>query len=291
MTKILVENLKYRYPQTDSLALDDISFSVEEGEFIGLIGQNNAGKSTLCQALAGLVPHFYKGAYGGRVVVDGMEVRHTSISELCSKVGLVFQNPFTQVSGSKRTVYEEISFGLENMGLDRAEMIRRVDSASKLMRLTSVHNKNPFELSGGQMQRMAIASVLAMRPNIIVLDEPTSQLDPQGSREVFQAISDLSRQGMSIVMTEHKIEKIAEYCHKVIVLKEGRLLDFDTPRKIFSRHDFETLGIPQPVYTRVCKALNAKPPLSPCYPVTLEEAYTGLKLSVHKPGVCQDLEN
>ena len=152
---------------------------------IGIIGRNGAGKSTLCQALVGLVPHFYRGAYGGKVTVAGLEVMKNSVSRLSAKVGIVFQNPFTQVTGSKWTVYEEVAFGLENMGVPRKEIIERVDFALHLLGLEDVKDRNPFDLSGGQAQRMAIAGVIALKPEIIVLDEPTSQLDPQGTEEVF----------------------------------------------------------------------------------------------------------
>ena len=225
MANVVVENLKYKYPATKPLALDGISFSVKEGEFIGIIGKNGSGKSTLCQALAGLVPHFYKGAYGGKVVVDGIEVSESEISEISQKVGIVFQNPFTQVTGSKLTVYEEIAFGLENMGISREEMKERIDHSLKLLDIYKFKDRNPFDLSGGQMQRMAISSIIAMRPEIIVLDEPTSQLDPQGSDEVFKAIQNLSKEGMTVILVEHKMEKIAKYSDRIILLNDGEIVD------------------------------------------------------------------
>lgn len=277
MKKIVVENLKYRYPLTENLALRGLSFEVEEGEFIGVVGQNLAGKSTLCQALVGLVPHFYRGAYGGSVVVDGVEVKKSTISELALKVGIVFQNPFTQITGSRLTVYEEIAFGLENMGIERREMIRRVEYAMELLGIYRHKDKNPFDLSGGQMQRMAIASIIAMKPQVIVLDEPTSQLDPQGSEEVFKAIQSLSKEGMTIIMVEHKIEKIAQYSDRIILMHEGEIIDFDTPGMVFSREDLESFGVAPPSFTRICKALQLKDEMTGRYPVTLEEAYSSLR--------------
>jgi len=274
--KIMVENLKYRYPMTDTLALDGISFEAEEGMKVGVIGRNSSGKSTLCQALDGLVPHFYKGAYGGRVIVGGMEVKTSSVSDLSLKVGLVFQNPFTQVTGSKLTVYEEVAFGLENMGLPRDEMISRAGFALKLLGIYRFRDQHPFDLSGGQMQRMAIAGVIAMRPEIIVLDEPTSQLDPQGSQEVFEAIDNLSGQGFTIVLAEHKIEKIARFCDRILVLKDGKQAAYDTPANIFSRGDLSELGVNAPVYTNICRALDKRAP-DGTYPVTLEGAAARLK--------------
>ncbi|HHV32398.1 MAG TPA: ABC transporter ATP-binding protein [Clostridiales bacterium] len=278
MAKIVVEHLKYRYPLTDELALKDISFTIEPGEFIGIIGENNAGKSTLCQALVGIIPNFYKGAYGGKVFIDDLEVAKHSISEVCRKVGIVFQNPFNQVTGSKLTVYEEIAFGLENMGLSRTEMMERIDYSLKLLDIYQYKDRNPFDLSGGQMQRMAIASIIAMRPEVIILDEPTSQLDPQGSEEVFRAVQSLSQEGISILMVEHKMEKIAAYSDRVMLLKDGKMVAFDTPQKVFSLENLEQYGVNAPAFTRICKKLGIKNQKNGCYPVTLEEAEGAINL-------------
>lgn len=273
MKKIIVENLKYKYPLTNELALKGISFEVDKGEFIGVVGKNLSGKSTLCQSLVGLVPHFYKGAYGGKVVVDGLEVSESEISEISQKVGIVFQNPFTQVTGSKLTVYEEIAFGLENIGISREEMKERIDHSLKLLDIYKFKDRNPFDLSGGQMQRMAISSIVAMRPEIIVLDEPTSQLDPQGSDEVFKAIQNLSKEGMTVIMVEHKMEKIAKYSDRIMLLNEGEIVDFDVPQKIFSREDLEDYGVTAPAFTKICKNLEIKNKVTGLYPITLDEAY------------------
>ncbi|WP_042357080.1 energy-coupling factor ABC transporter ATP-binding protein [Bacillus rubiinfantis] len=272
MKKIIVNGLKYQYPQADVRALNDISFEVEQGEFIGIIGKNSSGKSTLCQSLVGLVPHFYKGAYGGEILVDGLEVKNHPISEIALKVGIVFQNPFTQISGSKLTVYDEIAFGLENIGLPPAEMHERITEVLKELDIEDIKDHSPFTLSGGQMQRLAIASIMAMKPEILVLDEPTSQLDPAGSEEVFKTIAELSRQGVTVMMAEHNMEKIAQFSNRVMLLHEGRLIDYDTPEKIFSRVDLADFGVEPPVYTTVCKALNIKKNGSDVYPVTLAEA-------------------
>jgi energy-coupling factor transport system ATP-binding protein len=277
MKKIVVEGLKYKYPLSKALALNDVSFVVEKGEFIGIIGKNSAGKSTLCQAIVGLVPHFFKGAYGGKVIVDGLEVKNHKIADIALKVGMVFQNPFTQVTGSKMSVFEEIAFGLENIGIPRSEMVERINGVLTLLKIEHVKEHNPFDLSGGQMQRMAIASIIAMKPEVIILDEPTSQLDPVGSEEVFRSIQSLSEQGITIIMAEHKIEKVAQYCDRVILLYNGKIIDFDTPEKIFSREDLEEYGVAAPVYTKVCKVLGIKKDGSDFFPVTVEDAKIALR--------------
>lgn len=271
MSIIQVEGLKYRYPDTDRLVLDDVSFAVDKGSFIGLIGRNTAGKSTLCFALSGLVPHFFKGAYGGQVIIDGMEVKQHDISDMVAKVGHVFENPFSQITGSKYTVFDEISFGLENMGVERTVMIDRIEESMEMLDITKIKDKNPFYLSGGQMQRVAIAGVLAMKPKVLILDEPTSQLDPQGSEEVFKVVENLTNQGITIIMAEHKMEKIAEYANKVLLLDNGKLIDFDTPRNVFSRDDLTDYGVVAPVVTRVAKRLGMKNKVTGQYPITISE--------------------
>lgn len=270
MAQIMIEQLKYKYPASKNLALDGISLQIEQGEFIGIIGQNASGKSTLCQAIVGLVPNFYKGAYGGKVMIDGIEVKTVEVDEICDKVGIVFQDPFNQVTGSKLTVYEEIAFGLENMGIPKEEMIWRIDEAMELLDISKYKDRNPFDLSGGQMQRMAIAGIIAMKPEVIILDEPTSQLDPQGSEEVFAAVSKLSKKGITIIMVEHKIEKIAAYSDRIALLHKGKLIDIDTAENIFSREDLLDYGVTPPIFTQIARGLGLKKE-NGCYPVTLEE--------------------
>jgi energy-coupling factor transport system ATP-binding protein len=275
MVKLVVENVKYRYPLSTNLALNNVSFEVKNGEFIVIIGPNHAGKSTLCQALVGLVPQFYRGAYGGRVIVDDMEASKVPLSKLASKIGIVFQNPFSQISGVKLTVYEEVAFGLENNGFSRSEMIGRIDWALKLLNIDHYKDRNPLSLSGGQMQRLAIAGIIALKPKIIVLDEPTSQLDPKGSEEVFKAVRNLCAQGLTVIIAEHKMEKICMHADKILFLHQGQLVTFDTPYKVFSEFDLEDYGINAPVFTNVCKKLGVKLK-NGFYPIKLEEAYRAI---------------
>ena len=271
MSVITVENLRYRYPHTKELALDGLDFSVEKGEFIGIIGENGAGKSTLSQAIMGLVPQFYKGAYGGMVTVDGIEAGKTPVAQLCGHVGLVFQNPFNQLSGAKDNVYEEVAFGMQNLGVPAEEMKKRVEEALKLLDIWQYRDRNPFDLSGGQMQRVAIASVLVMRPDVMILDEPTSQLDPEGSDEVFRAVETLTGSGITILMIEQKIEKLAAYCDRILLLHKGKQIAFDTPQKVFSMPDLNDYGIQAPAFTRICKAEQVTL-VDGTYPVTVKEA-------------------
>lgn len=223
MAAISIKNLSFSYAQAKEPTLRDVSFEVQPGQVTAILGANGAGKSTLGYALAGYIPHFYRGAMQGSVIVDGLDTAKSSLSELVTRVGMVFQNPFNQISGAKLTVEEEIAFGLENLGIAREEMRERVARALALFDLTGAAKQSPYALSGGQQQRLALASIFAMEPPILVLDEPTSQLDPAGTREVMESVAVLASRGMTIVLIEHKLEWVAMLAARVIVLAQGTL--------------------------------------------------------------------
>lgn len=271
MAFIEIENLKYRYPKAERLALDGISLSIEKGSFVGIIGRNGAGKSTLASAIIGLVPQFYKGAYGGKVSVAGMDAATVPVGELSRKVGLIFQNPFNQLSGAKDNVYEETCFGMQNFGIEPDEMRRRADETLKMLGIYDFRDRNPFDLSGGQMQRVAIASILILHPEVIILDEPTSQLDPAGSDEVFKAVERLTEEGITVIMIEQKIDKIAEYSDRMILLDDGKLIADGTPDEVLSREDLDAYGIIPPASVRISKALGYKDGQG-FYPATADKA-------------------
>lgn len=225
---IEVKNLKYKYPHTDKLVLDDISFTIEKGEFIGIVGANGAGKSTLTQALVGLVPQFYKGAYGGQVLVDGMQASKDPIASICKKVGLVFQNPFNQLSGAKDTVYEEIAFGLQNFGIERDEMVKRIEDAMKLLDIAGLKDRNPFDLSGGQMQRVAIARALINDPEILLADEPTGALDTETSVQIMDLLKEIAKDRL-VIMVTHNPELAEQYSTRIVKLLDGEITDDSMP--------------------------------------------------------------
>lgn len=270
MSYIAINHLKYHYPNTEVLSLNDINLEIEKGSFVGIVGENGAGKSTFCYALAGLVPNFFKGAYGGSILIDDAEVAKTPVARLCRKVGLVFQNPFNQLSGAKDNVFEEVAFGLQNFGIPKEEIIQRVNKVLDLLEISEYKERNPFDLSGGQMQRVAIASVLVMNPEVLILDEPTSQLDPAGSEEIFQVVTKLKKTGITIIMVEQKIEKLAQYCDQILLLHQGKQIDFGAPDSIFSRDDLFQYGIKAPAYTELCKHLHIKK-ANGLFPATLED--------------------
>jgi len=276
MAIVNLDNVSYKYPLTDTLALRNISLQVDEGEFVAVVGPNGAGKSTLCYALAGFVPHFFKGELTGNVVVDGKDLFKSTLSEWVLTVGLAFQNPFNQISGAKYTVFEELAFGLENIGISREEMVTRVEEAMKLTGISDLADRSPYSLSGGQQQRVALASILVMQPKVLVLDEPTSQMDPIGTREVFAVIRTMAERGMTVVLVEHKVEWIAEFADRVIALHNGQILLEGSPSEVLTSELLEEMGFGISRYTSVARAAQ-KLGLwkGEKLPVTLDEAADG----------------
>lgn len=223
MSRIELKQVGYRYPLSETDVLADLSCSFEEGRLYGIIGANSSGKTTLCNLVRGLIPHFFNGELRGEALIDGTDVRDWNAGELSRLIGYIFQNPFTQMSGIKKTVFEEVGFGLENLGFEKERMIDRILEILQLLGLEEFAEKDPNALSGGQRQRVAFASVLAMDSEILVIDEPTSQLDPESTRQIFSIIRTLKDQGKTILLVEHKINLLAEFADEILVLDGGRL--------------------------------------------------------------------
>ena len=279
MALVDLQNVTYKYPLTETPALQAIDLQIAEGEFVAVIGPNGAGKSTLCYTISGFIPHFFKGDLSGTVEVAGVETQQSSLSEWVLKVGLAFQNPFNQISGAKYTVYEEIAFGLENTGVPRQQIRERVDQIIVQTGIAELAERSPYSLSGGQQQRVALASILVMQPKVLVLDEPTSQLDPLGSREVFQVIKGMSQQGLTVVMVEHKVEWIAQFADRVIALDDGRLVLQGKPAEVLTSELLSELGFGLSRFTTVARraAQQGLWPAERRLPMTLEEAIQGFQ--------------
>ena len=279
MAIINLQNVTYKYPLTNSPALKNINLQVNEGEFVAVVGPNGAGKSTLCYTIAGFVPHFFKGDITGTVEVAGQESSKSSLHEWVLNVGLAFQNPFNQISGAKYTVFEEIAFGLENTGVPREEMKPRVEAAMQLTGISDLADRSPYSLSGGQQQRVALTSILVMQPKVLVLDEPTSQMDPIGTREVFGVIRTMAEKGMTVILVEHKVEWIAKFADRVIALHDGKILTEGQPGEVLTSDLLLDKGFGVSRYTSTARDArnqglwpNDKP-----LPVTLDEAVEGFK--------------
>jgi len=224
MDYLKLENVNYKYPLEEKNTLQNINIEIKKGEFWAVIGKNGSGKTTLCNILRRFVPDFYKGELTGKITLEGKELKDYSQKEIVQKIGFVFQNPFTQISGVKNTVFEEIAYGLENLGIEREIIISEVEKILKLLEIEKLRDKNPYNLSGGQKQRVALASIIAMNPDILVIDEPTSQLDPKGTEDIFKIINLMANEGKTIILVEHKLELIAEYAENILVLDEGEVI-------------------------------------------------------------------
>lgn len=270
-----ISGLSFTYAGASSPSLRGISLSIEAGQLCAVVGATGAGKTTLCYALTGFIPHFYAGSIEGGIVVAGHDVLHSPVSELASDVGLVFQNPFNQITGARFTVREEVAFGLENLGVPREEMLARIDQALTTTGLLELAERSPFALSGGQQQRLALASVLAMQPRLLVLDEPTSQLDPAGTREVFAALRGMAATGgTTIILSEHKLAHVAAFADRVIALAQGEIVADGAPEDVLTSSVLRSHGIGETRYTQAARWAQAQQlvPASRKLPVTLEQA-------------------
>ncbi len=263
MAVVEIEGLHYAYPpltpEGEPIAvLNGVDLTVERGELVAIMGHTGAGKTTLCQALVGIVPQSTGGRIRGRVSVLGCDPRRTPVPELAARVGLVFQDAESQLFNM--TVEDEVACGPENLGLEPAEIARRVEWALSVVRMAGYRRRSPFQLSGGQKQRLAIAAVLAMQPEVMVLDEPSSGLDPAGKREVFATVQELRRErGMTIVMVEHEAEQVAEFADRVAVMAGGRLVLVDTPARVFAQADLLwAAGVAAPQVSELARALNER---------------------------------
>lgn len=240
------KEVNYTYPLSDMPVIKNMSFSLEKGGFYGVIGRNGSGKTTLCALLRGFAPSFYKGTLEGQVLIQGKPTVDHGPGELSLKIGYVFQNPFNQISGVKDTVFEEAAFGLENFGVPVEEIEERVVKIMEMTNITGIAEKNPFELSGGQQQRLALASIIVLRPDILVIDEPTSQLDPEGTESVFKIIKLMKEERKTIILVEHKVDLIAEYADAVLVLHQGELVRMGPVREVLRDESLLEYGVQLP---------------------------------------------
>ena len=255
MAVIETKKLTYTYPGGTKPSIRDISIKIEKGEFVLITGPSGCGKTTLCRCFNGLIPHFYQGELKGEVFVTGLKVAEHPIYELAKHVGLVFQNPENQLFAL--SVEKDVAFGLENLGMAREEIRKRVDWAMKLTGIYELRERAPNELSGGQQQRVAIASVLAMQPEVIVLDEPTSFLDPLGAKKIFEVIYELNRKlGITVVLVEHRLDLTARYADHIIIMDNGKVVLEGKPREILSSEEARLIGVGIPKATRLYQILR-----------------------------------
>lgn len=255
MGVIETRNVTYTYPGAPKPSIADVSINIEKGEFTLITGPSGCGKTTLCRCFNGLIPHFYQGEMKGETIAAGLNVSEHPICELAKHVGLVFQNPENQLFAL--SVEKDVAFGLENLGVPREEMRQRVDEVLNLTGIYDLRERGPSELSGGQQQRVAIASVLAMQPEVVVLDEPTSFLDPLSAKKIFEVIRNLNRKlGITVVLVEHRLDLTARYADHVIVMDEGKVVLDGNPHEILCSEEARLIGIGIPKATRLYQMLK-----------------------------------
>ena len=247
---IEVRNLKYKYDsESENYTLNDVSFQVKKGEWLSIVGHNGSGKSTTVRLIDGLLE-----AESGDIIISGDKLTAENVWEKRRQIGMVFQNPDNQFVGA--TVEDDVAFGLENQGLDYDLMVERVQQALELVGMQDFKEREPARLSGGQKQRVAVAGVVALRPDIIILDEATSMLDPEGRLDLIQTVKKIKDSNqLTVISITHDLDEIA-LSDRVLVMKEGQVESTATPRELFSREDLEELGLDQPFVNQVKEVLR-----------------------------------
>lgn len=269
---IELKNVSFKYELQEEKTIKNLDLYVKQGEFVGIIGKNGSGKTTLCNIIRGIIPDFVQGEITGDIIIENKNIDDIERGEMAELVGFVFQNPFSQISGIKKTVFEEIAYGLENLGVPREEIRQRVTDVIKLLKIEDLQDKNPNELSGGQSQRVAIASIIVMNPKVLIFDEPTSQLDPLGTEEIFDILKLLKSQNKTIILVEHKIDLIAEYADRVVVMDDGQIIFNGETHQILSDRKIEEHNVSMPIVSKLAYKLNEeKPGFFKNIPITLDE--------------------
>ncbi|TXT53959.1 MAG: putative enzyme [Candidatus Thorarchaeota archaeon] len=269
MPLIEFADFSFKYVGADSLALKRINLTINEGEYVVITGPSGCGKTTLCRAINGLVPHFHRGYIGGNVIIDGINTRTSSVANLSSIAGMVFQNPSNQLV--TLNVERELAFGPENLGVDPAEITNRINEIVELLFLENLLEKHPHEMSGGEQQRVALAATLAMKPQILVADEPTSNLDPKNAEHILEIISSLNKRGMTVVLIEHRLDLVAQDATRIVLMNAGRIVADGKPREILVDDICQEIGVGIPKATQVYKGLKKRGIQLPSVPLSGEE--------------------
>lgn len=245
-----VKNLSFRYKENQNYYdVKDITFHVKRGEWLSIVGHNGSGKSTTVRLIDGLLE-----AESGEIVIDGQRLTEENVWNIRRQIGMVFQNPDNQFVGA--TVEDDVAFGLENQGLSRQEMKKRVEEAQALVGMLDFKKREPARLSGGQKQRVAIAGVVALRPAILILDEATSMLDPEGRRELIGTVKGIRKDyDMTVISITHDLEEVA-MSDRVLVMKKGEIESTSSPRELFSRNDLDQIGLDDPFANQLKKSLS-----------------------------------
>lgn len=277
---ISVRSLTFSYGSSAEPVLRNVSLEVKHSEFVLVAGSSGCGKTTLCRTLNGLIPHFYPGAFEGEVWVHGLEVAESSMYELAQIVGFVFQNPDNQIVMT--TVERDLAFGLENLGLPREQITERVGWVLSLLGLENISDAPVQSLSGGQKQKLVVAGAIAMRPSVLVLDEPTAYFSPASAAEFFSLLETLRRElGLTIVMVEHRLDLASRYASRILVIEEGQIVFEGTPRQVFEADLSKLAGINVPSLVRLYHGLKEKGIQLSRLPLTPEEFKSSFSETFH----------
>lgn len=269
---IQIQDFSFTYKSGETPALQEISLTVPDGGFLGVIGPAGAGKTTLARAIAGMIPHHYPGDFYGSVTVNGLDTVDTSILDLSRLVGTVFQDVESQIISP--LVEDEMLYGLENFGVPREEIPGRIDEALERVGITDLRDRSIASLSGGQRQKVAIASIIALKPRILVLDEPTGELDPRSSRQIFSLLKELNEeQGITVILIEQKIMLLCEFASQLAVLSKGRIIRQGETRDVLSHaEELQALGVNCPRVTTLSRLLTEKTGAEQPVCINLDEA-------------------
>lgn len=269
---IQIQDFSFTYKNGETPALQEISLTVPDGGFLGIIGPAGAGKTTLARAIAGIIPHHYPGDFYGSVTVNGLDTVDSTIVDLSRLVGMVFQDVESQIISPQ--VEDELLYGLENFGVPREEIPGRMEEALAKVGVSDLRERSIASLSGGQRQKVAIASIIALKPKILVLDEPTGELDPRSSRQIFSLLKELNEeQGITVILIEQKIMLLCEFARQLAVLSKGRIIRQGETRDVLSHADeLQALGVNCPRVTTLSRMLSEKTGAEQPVCINLDEA-------------------
>ncbi|MFX1481990.1 MAG: energy-coupling factor ABC transporter ATP-binding protein [Promethearchaeota archaeon] len=263
-------DFSFKYLGAETLALKHINLKIEEGEYLVITGPSGCGKTTFCRAINGLVPQFHRGYIAGHVFVDGNDTRDHTVAQLATTAGLVFQQPENQLV--TLNVEREIAFGPENLGVDPDEVRRRVEELIEMLDLEHLREKHPHEMSGGEQQRVAIAATLALKPRILVADEPTSNLDPRSAETILNLVSDLNKKrDLTVVLVEHRLDLVSKDASRVVLMDNGSIVADGLPRDVLIMDLCQQIGVGIPKATHLYKRLKERGLQLNSVPLTGEE--------------------
>ena len=279
MHLVRFESFYYRYKGNEEYSLNNINLRIKENnsKFILLAGETGSGKTSLIRCMNGLIPQFYAGFYRGKVEIRGKNTTETSIADLSTEVGIVFQNPENQLISMN--VEHEIAFGLENLGVPKKEISNRIKEVTSLTEIEHILDKAPFELSGGEQQRVAIASILVLEPKVLILDEPTALLDPYMAKKIINLLQEIKQEkNITILISEHRLDLILPFIEQIILMKNGNILEYNSRENVINGENFQKLHLNKPIIFSIFNKLKKEKLFNKNIPASIPEAVKSLNI-------------